>query len=164
MKLVIIESPFACDPEEMVKYGRKCLHDSVLRDEAPIASHLLFTQPGVLDDSDQVERTLGIAAGHAWLKVAERAAFYTDFGMSNGMKIGLERAKKAGIECVYRQIGQDGLDRYSTLYDGDLWDEAAEEERDRITRALHVEAVRQDWTGWGSAIRWIADKIDRNRL
>lgn len=164
MKLVIIESPYACDPEEMVKYGRKCLHDSVIRGEAPIASHLLFTQEGVLNDKDKVERSLGIAAGHAWLRVAELVAVYRDFGVSKGMELGIERARSAGVGIEFRDIGQDGLDRYATLYDEGLWDEAADDERARIARALQIEAVRQDWTGWGSAIRWIADRLERNTL
>jgi hypothetical protein len=164
VKLVIIESPFACDPEKMILYGRKCIHDSVTRDEAPIASHLLFTQPGVLDDNDPVERSMGIAAGHEWLKVADLVAFYTDFGISGGMKLGQERAQRAGIKCEYRQIGQDGLDRYADTVDADEAEAWEQDERDRIVRALHVEATKNEWMGWGSAIRWIADKIERNRL
>jgi hypothetical protein len=164
MKLVILESPFAQDPGEMVKYGRKCLHDSILRGEAPIASHLLVTQPGVLDDTDRVERSLGIAAGHAWLAAAHLAVFYTDFGMSEGMKLGLERANRAGVLVEERTIGRDGLDLYADEIDADEAEAWESDERERLARALHVEAVRHEWMGWGSAIRWIADKIAANTL
>jgi len=70
MKRVILESPYAGDTAEDVErnltYAREALRDSLLRGEAPIASHLLYTQKGVLDDRIREERALGIAAGLAW--------------------------------------------------------------------------------------------------
>ena len=51
MKKVIIESPFAGDTETNIKYARECLRDSIFRGEAPLASHVLYTQDGVLDDT-----------------------------------------------------------------------------------------------------------------
>lgn len=70
MKRVILESPYAGDTAEDVErnltYAREALRDSLLRGEAPIASHLLYTQKGVLDDRIREERGLGIAAGVAW--------------------------------------------------------------------------------------------------
>ena len=65
MRLVIVESPYAGDVEENVRYARACLADCLARGEAPFASHLLYTQPGVLDDDVPGERALGIAAGFA---------------------------------------------------------------------------------------------------
>lgn len=86
MVLTIIESPYAGDIERNVRYARACLADSLKHGEAPIASHLLYTQPGVLDDAIADQRALGIAAGLAWARVAERHVFYTDLGWSHGMK------------------------------------------------------------------------------
>ncbi len=85
LKLVIIESPYAGDIETHTGYARACLRDSLNRGEAPIASHILYTQEGVLQDHIDEERQWGIAAGLAWRKVAELAAFYTDHGWSDGM-------------------------------------------------------------------------------
>ena len=51
MRLVIVESPYAGDIETNVKYARRCVKDSLMRGEAPIASHLLYTQEGILDDT-----------------------------------------------------------------------------------------------------------------
>lgn len=170
VKLVIIESPFACDPEDMTRYARKCVRDSVLRGEAPIASHILFTQPGILDDTIPVERQMGIDAGHAWLPVANLVAVYTDYGLSNGMKLGIERAHKAGKEVEYRQIGilmspdDDRFDDMMTDAEIDIREDAADDERSRLVRSLHVEATRHEWMGWGSALRWIADRIERGSL
>ena len=67
--------------------------DSILRGEAPIASHILFTQPGILDDSKPEERKLGMGAGHAWIRHAELMAVYTDRGISHGMLVGMETAQ-----------------------------------------------------------------------
>ena len=71
MKRVILESPYAGDLGRNIKYPRACLRDSIHRGEAPLASHLLYTQEGVLDDGDPEERKLGIEAGLAWGPVAE---------------------------------------------------------------------------------------------
>ena len=45
---VILESPYAGDIERNIDYARKCLRHSLLLGESPIASHLLYTQIGVL--------------------------------------------------------------------------------------------------------------------
>jgi hypothetical protein len=85
MRLVIIESPYAGDIDRNVAYARACMRDSLERGEAPIASHLLYTQPGILRDEDTVERQWGIDAGLAWRRAAEKAVFYTDRNWSGGM-------------------------------------------------------------------------------
>jgi hypothetical protein len=90
MRLVILESPFAGDVETNTAYARACVRDCLEQDESPIASHLLFTQPGILRDGLPGERALGIAAGLEWYKVASAAVFYLDRGMSRGMAEALE--------------------------------------------------------------------------
>ena len=104
MKLVIIESPFAGDVEANIVYARACVRDSLFRNEAPIASHLLYTQKGILDDTIPDERTMGIVAGLAWGKFAELSAVYVDRGISNGMKLGIDRALQQGRKVEYRSI------------------------------------------------------------
>lgn len=104
MKRVILESPYAGDVDHNVAYARLCLCDSLQRGEAPIASHLLYTQDGVLDDSEPNQRHLGIDAGHAWLEVAEAVVFYVDLGMSPSMEAAWQRAKEAGVLCERRKI------------------------------------------------------------
>lgn len=102
--LVILESPFAGDVKKNVKYARACMRDCFLRGEFPFASHLLYTQKGILDDTIQKERTLGINAGLEWGKHATKTVVYTDLGISNGMKHGIENAKKQKREIEYRKI------------------------------------------------------------
>lgn len=105
-RLVIVESPFAGDVAANIEYGRRCLRDSLARGEAPIASHLLYTQDGVLDDDDPAERRAGIEAGLAWHRVADAAVVYTDRGISAGMWWGIITACSAGVPIEYREIGK----------------------------------------------------------
>lgn len=101
---VILESPYAGDVERNIVYARKCVRDSLLRGEAPIASHLLYTQEGILNDDIPQERQLGIDAGLIWKFVADKHVFYIDYGMSRGMDYALETAKKNNIEIEFRKI------------------------------------------------------------
>lgn len=103
--LVIIESPYAGDIATHETYARRALADSLARGEAPIASHLLYTQPGVLDDTNPEERQQGIEAGLAWGDLAYLTAVYMDYGISSGMKYGIERAK-TNRPIAYRHIGR----------------------------------------------------------
>lgn len=108
MRLVILESPFAGPDDrsvaENVAYARACLRDSLLRGECPMASHLLYTQPGVLDDRDADERQTGIAAGLEWGRVAEASVVYTDRGVSPGMCEGIKSAETMGRPVEYRTL------------------------------------------------------------
>jgi hypothetical protein len=104
MKLVILESPYAGDIERNVRYARFCLRDCLMRGEAPIASHLLYTQEGVLDDDHHEERALGIMAGLAWGDRADYTVVYTDLGISVGMQQGIDRAEEAGRPVIYRNL------------------------------------------------------------
>lgn len=104
MKLVIIESPFAGDVEANIEYARRCVKDSLSRGEAPIASHLLYTQPGILDDDIPEERQWGIDAGLEWRRVADITAVYSDRGVTKGMEYGIALAEEEGIPVEYRNI------------------------------------------------------------
>lgn len=102
MRLVVIESPFAGDVDINTRYARACLLDSLRHGEAPIASHLLHTQ--VLDDAVPADRAVGIAAGLAWHRVADAVVFYTDLGMSLGMRDAAESAHKHGCHVEFRTV------------------------------------------------------------
>lgn len=108
MKLVIIESPLAANPghtaEDHQKYAKACCTDSLMRGEAPYASHLLYAQPGILNDLIPEQRELGIKAGLAWGAKADLTAVYTDCGISRGMEMGIERARLEGREVEYRTL------------------------------------------------------------
>lgn len=105
MRLVIIESPYAGDVDRNVEYARRCVRDSLSRGESPIASHLLYTQPGILNDDIALDRAWGIDAGLAWRVVADASVVYTDLGITNGMRYGIDAANRSGITVEYREIG-----------------------------------------------------------
>lgn len=100
---VIVESPFAGGFQN-VKYSRECLRDCINRGESPFASHLLYTQKGVLDDRIQVERERGIATANAWLEVADYVVVYGDLGITEGMEKGIAKAIKAGKPVQFRWL------------------------------------------------------------
>lgn len=107
MKLVILESPYAGDVEANVEYARRCVRDCLRRGEAPIASHLLYTQPGILRDEEPEERELGIRAGLAWLRAAQASVVYTDRGVSLGMQAGIAAARVAGVSVEFRSLSDE---------------------------------------------------------
>jgi hypothetical protein len=110
--LVVIESPFAGDIDKNITYARACMRDSLLRGEYPLASHLLYTQEGILDDHNSKERQLGIEAGLIWGKLANKTIVYNDLGVTEGMKMGINRAKKEGRQIEYRSIKHDKKHQY----------------------------------------------------
>ena len=83
-KLVKIESPYRGNTKRNKAYANLAMLDSILKGEAPIATHLLY--PEVLNDDDPEERKLGISLGYDWLSAADLVAFYIDFGISAGMR------------------------------------------------------------------------------
>ncbi len=107
MKRVIIESPFAGDRETNIRYARACMRDCLLRGESPYASHLLYTQEGVLRDEVPGERQLGIQAGFAWREPADLTAVYMDLGSSKGMELGIEDAENKRRPVEFRELGKD---------------------------------------------------------
>ena len=103
MKLVIIESPYAGDILRNKSYAARCIRDSLERGEAPFASHMLYTQQGILYDHIPAQRMTGIEAGYAWMGVADLVAVYTDLGISPGMEQGIKAAEDIrGMPIEYR--------------------------------------------------------------
>lgn len=117
MNRVILESPYNAPTElgiqENVAYARRCVRDCLKRNESPLASHLLFTQPNILRDNIPEERELGIRAGLVWLPVADYSVFYTDRGWSSGMLGALhDHALKLGRDFRIRAL--DGAPKLPT--------------------------------------------------
>ncbi|NEU14646.1 hypothetical protein G3T14_21415 [Methylobacterium sp. BTF04] len=104
MRLVIIESPYAGDTARNVAYAKAAMRDCLERGEAPYASHLLFTQAGILDDTNPAQRALGIEAGLAWGAKADATVVYRDLGVTAGMQEGISRALSEGRKVEYREI------------------------------------------------------------
>lgn len=102
-KLVVIESPYAGDIERNMLYLKRAAQDCLSRGEAPYASHEMYTR--WLDDSVPAHRTQGIEAGLAWGSMSEAVVAYTDYGVSAGMQLGIDRAQEIGKPIEFRTIG-----------------------------------------------------------
>jgi hypothetical protein len=106
MRRVIIESPYAgataSDINVNIEYARDAMLDSLGRGEAPMLSHLLYTQ--VLNDDVPEQRQFGIDAGLAWGEVAHATVVYTDLGVSHGMAQGIGHAISLGRTVEYRSL------------------------------------------------------------
>jgi hypothetical protein len=103
-RLVFLESPLAGDVERNVAYAKECMRDSIARGEAPFASHLLYAQAGILNDTNDMDREIGLECGLAWAEKAETTVVYADYGESPGMTRGIYAAQARGRPIEYRYI------------------------------------------------------------
>jgi len=138
---VILESPLTGDFEYNKAYARACMRDSIYRGEAPFASHLLYDQEGLLHDTVDTERELGIRAGFAWHAHARKTIVYTDLGISDGMQRGIDNAIREGRPVEERTLGPDKLMTVDALmrtdvqhWDGAKWRRVSEPGNDRMVR------------------------------
>ena len=112
-KYVDVETPYRANTEDATKknilYARACVRDCIMKGEVPFASHLFFTQPGILDDTIQAERDRGIRAGKLLIEGLPDivTVVYTNLGISEGMQIGINRAKTNGRSIDWRTLPND---------------------------------------------------------
>lgn len=99
MKRVIVESPFKGDRDLHCRYACALMRFCFARREAPFLSHLLY--PQCLDDDHPAERLLGIEAGLCWGECAAKTVVGIDLGLSDGMRLGILRARDEGREVEY---------------------------------------------------------------
>tara|TARA_R100001198_G_scaffold96662_1_gene87694 strand:- start:1033 stop:1665 length:633 start_codon:yes stop_codon:yes gene_type:complete len=104
MKVVILETPYAGEIATHEDYCVAAMRDCLFKGEAPFASHMLYAFSNVLDDDLPLERELGMVAGFAWGRKAEKTVVYTDLGISPGMAEGIEQAVKCSRDIEYRQL------------------------------------------------------------
>ena len=96
-----IESPYDGPNDQTIKrnilYARLACRWALEHGYFPYASHLFFTQPGILDDKIPEERELGIRAGKSIIKTSAKVSlFFLDLGESKGMTYGRQAAAEAG--------------------------------------------------------------------
>jgi hypothetical protein len=102
MARVVIESPYKGDTGKNELYLRECMRDCFDRNEAPFASHRLYTS--ALDDNKPVQRMLGITAGLEWGECADKIIVYYDRGISDGMKLGIKHYTNIGKKIEFRSL------------------------------------------------------------
>lgn len=114
---VCIESPLRGATDELVQrnvlYADACMHDSLRRLEAPFLGHLLY--PRVLDDRDEDQRHIGIQAHLAWLDGSQLVAVYMDHGITDGMRLAIDRAVALEIPYEFRELGKGWLERAEAM-------------------------------------------------
>lgn len=114
MKRLIVESPFAASEaysvEENVAFARKVCRHALLLGFSPYASHLFFTQPGLLNDDLPDERRLGIDAGLVWSTDVEDVWFALRPGekLSLGMTYAANRHRMRTARVQYRIYSPEG--------------------------------------------------------
>jgi len=113
MRAAIIESPYAAAPypwgddvvygafnkelwdevsiRRHVQYARELMRWALYNGLTPYASHLLYTQPGVLRDDVPAEREMGILAAKRWHELADVAVVGLDYHVSSGMLWGIQQ-------------------------------------------------------------------------
>jgi hypothetical protein len=136
VKIVCLESPFKpsdADVEQYagrysraellrqnLVYARMLLLNSLLRGEAPTASHLLYTQ--VWSENPEL-RANGIKAGIEFHNRCDLVALGVDLGVSSsGMKLAQDNARLIGVALERRAIidVSDGRDPRDLLAARDL--------------------------------------------
>lgn len=116
MTKIVIESPYKATDiysvQDNVTFARRICRYAILHGYAPYASHLFYTQPGILDDDIPHERTLGISAGLVWSSQAHEVWFCLrpiETEMSAGMQNALLYAERRGAlirRMTFTQLGE----------------------------------------------------------
>lgn len=105
MQRVVVESPYAGDIAANTAYAQTACKDCMRKGEIPFASHLFF--PQFLDETNQVQRDIGIAAGYCFWKEFDKIVFYIDRGISPGMAKALERSILEKKPYEFRQLPKE---------------------------------------------------------
>lgn len=104
--VVILESPYTATSELEAKkyeeYAHIALDDSLYRDEAPFAVHILYKH--LLETKVPCTTGRAISAGRAVLAMSNYMAVYVDYGVSEGMRLSISAARTYGIDVKYRKI------------------------------------------------------------
>ena len=117
INFVDVETPYSAKDlagvRKNILYARACVRDCLLRSEVPFASHLLYTQLWILDDTLPRERELGIHAGKKLITSLPGivTVVYQDLGISKGMEYGIFLARQQQRSIEYRNLEKGWLER-----------------------------------------------------
>lgn len=87
----------------MNRYALRATKDSLGKNEAPLASHLFYSE--VLNVRNPIERDIGLQSQLTWLKAADIVAVYLDFGITPAMQVAINAAVLKNKRIEYRTIG-----------------------------------------------------------
>ncbi len=97
-KRVFICSKYAGDIEHNVRIALALCRMAVDAGLTPFAPHLLYTR--FLDDSDPIQRDLGISLGLRFMESCDVVWVYVGEGVSDGMRREMEHARRLGKPVV----------------------------------------------------------------
>jgi hypothetical protein len=98
-KLIFVSSRLRGDMENNMKLAECLCRIVALKNQIPIAPHIYFTR--FLDDRNANERELGLANGLELLKLCDELWAFTMDGISEGMQLEIDQAKKLGKKIRY---------------------------------------------------------------
>lgn len=103
----LLVTPFmAEDPSnasKMNRYAVRATKDSLNKNEAPLASHLFFSE--VLNVKNPIERDIGLQSQLMWMRGAKVVVVYMDFGVTPAMQTVINAATQLSKRIEYRTIG-----------------------------------------------------------
>jgi len=102
MSTVFIESPYAGDVAANEEYATKAMLTELEKGNAPIVTHLLWTQ--VWDDMDQTTRERALQNCRKVRRQCDGVVFYLDRGISHGMRRSIHEAVRDGLEISWEII------------------------------------------------------------
>lgn len=149
LRPVVYESPFASMDFDTfarnIAYARLLIREGATGyNEAGIASHVIWTQPGILRDTVESERNLGIACGIVFANMAKRGIIGHIYGIDLGWSKGMLRSKEYvlanGGEIAERRLAGPGERFYSRLDFEVALDEIIREDYEGIRRMF-------EWAG-----------------
>ncbi len=101
---VVLESPYRATETSTVEqhqvYLSHCITDAESRWETVYASHLGLRG----DDSDDLERQIGIMRGWEWGDLAAACVVYSDFGVTSGMSLSIDHYSSLGKPVEWRKL------------------------------------------------------------
>ena len=97
-KRVFVCSRYAGDVARNIETAQNLCRMIALAGHAPFAPHLLYTR--FLDDEEPAERELGITIGLRFMDVCDEVWVHIREGISSGMKIELEHARRLGKAII----------------------------------------------------------------
>lgn len=114
--LIIVESPYWANTEIgrlfNTIYARACNSKVLAEGNIPFSSHIYYTQPGILDDQVNEDREKGMRAGFSIGEKFDYSIFFTDYGLSSGMKAGAESARLNGNHSREDKLSENWLEQY----------------------------------------------------
>lgn len=119
--VVILESPYSGDIDRNVAYLQRAMHDARTRGEVVIAPHMMWTQHHlcpthyVSDYDAKYEvpnggREIALQQIHELRRRADLIVFYMDYGMSSGMRDGMDQCIKENLKFEERTLGDTHKD------------------------------------------------------